>query len=116
MSSRVIRSAAPRMMRERLSASELGIRRTNRASRCKDRPVTFQHDESCILIGKPTQRGERYHSVRTGNDKAAKSMSDAWEPDLVSVRSDPIRQNQMAVVNADLDAVTEKSHDAVTWC
>ncbi|MFZ1165807.1 MAG: hypothetical protein WAO04_01370 [Candidatus Sulfotelmatobacter sp.] len=41
-------------------------------------------------------------------------MSDTWESGLASIRSDSILQKQVSTVNPDLDAVAEKSDDAVT--
>jgi hypothetical protein len=98
---------SPRQVSQRLSTPQLGIRRANRTCRCQDGAIPFQHDESCVLIRQPTQRGERHHSVRANYDEASKTMSHSWKTCLASVQSDPILKKQVSAIHADLNAVAK---------
>jgi hypothetical protein len=102
-------------MSQRLSTPQLSIRRANRAGRRQDGTIPVQHDESCILIGKPTQRGERHHSVWADYDKAAQAVTNTRKAAPPTVRPDAILKKQMSTIHADLDAIAEKGDYALTW-
>jgi hypothetical protein len=49
---------SPRMMGKGLGAPKPGVRWPDWPSRGEDGTVTLKHDERCILIGQPAQRGQ----------------------------------------------------------
>src|ERR1700733_4678431 len=95
-------------MREGLGATELGVRGANWTRRRQDRTVPFKHDESGILISKPSQRGEGHHSVRADYDKASQAVTDTREAVPPTVNPHAIIKQQMSTIHADLDSIAVK--------
>jgi hypothetical protein len=58
------------------------------------------------LIGQPTKCGKRHYPLRTDHDQAAKAMSDTRQARVTAIYADAVLKNQMAAINARLNAVS----------
>jgi hypothetical protein len=57
---------------------------------CEDRAVAIQHHKSCVLVGKPAERGKRNHSIGANYHEATQTVAHAGQARLAPVSSDPV--------------------------
>jgi hypothetical protein len=101
-------------MCEGLSAAKASIGRVNGASNCEHRTVAFQHDETCALIGKPSQRGERNEAIGPDHHEASQAVPHAGKASLAAVRGDTVFNRQVTAFNAYAYSVSEERYNAVS--
>src|SRR5262249_44683641 len=96
-----------------LVTSQPSVRRLDRARSSESLPTSFKHHKRSVLICEPTECRQRNRTIRTNYNQPFQSVAHTREAAKPSICADPVRNDEMTTVYADINAVTKQRYDAL---
>jgi len=104
-----------RASRERLRTPQTRIFRSSGSSRNQHRPIAIKHGEGGPLIGEPPQRSERHGAICAYHRQSLQVVPNARKSRVPTLDADPILENEVSVIDANVNAVAKQGDDAARW-